>query len=299
MLELIGELESKDKVTIFISLLSFVVAATAFFHSLRSKKRETVRDARASFERYISETLTLKNKIEELRFSLGDAFADPGHAARKVSLFDQRELCIEKLRHLEAQGLFRPMPAEYLLLGAVLIETGRAAQSVPFYQKAYRLSINSDDKAAAQRVYGRALILSGDMRNGRQHLIHACRRFRILAETREYDESKMMFEAADCYRRMIFAEMYVGCFDNALGDFQALKVLTNEIRDEHRFEVARRALVLIERTIEERFRSASESGKSDVRAAEAAIEQTKENLERLQGVGDETKLFEIMPQPKI
>jgi hypothetical protein len=96
------------------------------------------------------------------------------------------------------------------MLAANLIDLGRTAESVKFYEKAMRLAKEGNDDfaaATARRVYGRAKIASGDYDQGRKEMLAAVDEYEALASRRAYDRDRMLTEGAETYRRLIRVQM--------------------------------------------------------------------------------------------
>jgi tetratricopeptide (TPR) repeat protein len=153
-----------------------------------------------------------------------------------MALSDQRELYLSKAlqlihRHEKSLSLSH---FDYLMLAANLIDLGRTAESVNFYEKAKRLAKeNNDDVAAAsaRRVYGRAKIASGDYDQGRKEMLAAADEYQALASRRAYDRDRMLAEAAETYRRLIRVEFEADRMGHVGEDLSAMEMLIKKIRD--------------------------------------------------------------------
>jgi hypothetical protein len=202
------ELPSKDALSLVVSLCAFVIAFASFAYAIRSKRRDATVAARNDLHSCISEISRLRTEREEKQRELGDRFYAAEHAAMRTNLNDRTKLYLSKAALLTTRYRKLDLTSfENLLLGAAVADEGKYRASLQFYRCAVKASADAVDKAAALRVYGRALIASGRPRSGRWRMRKAARLFSTLSRTRGYDDDKMNYESADTYARLVRTQL--------------------------------------------------------------------------------------------
>ncbi len=207
----------KDLVSIAVgsaALLTSITVAALNYHWQKDKKAS---DARAD--------------LEKLRLESGEKFNDPNMFSRRVLLQDKitfylsRALQCLKTKDISASSF------DNLLVAAALIDSGRREESIAYYKKSVDLSADAYERANGQRVYGRALILTGDLTSGRNTMLSAISAYRQLADDEGFDADKLNGDAADACRRLILAQKMKG-FDEFLNEDENLfQKIVCEIRD--------------------------------------------------------------------
>ena len=201
-------LPSKDALSLIVSMCSFVIALASLGYTIRSKRREATAAARNDLHSCISELSKLRTEREEKERQLGDAFYSAEHAPIRARLNDGTKLYLSKAVLLSTR--YRKLDItsfDNLLLGAALTDEGKFRTSLQFYKRAVTASADAVDKAAALRVYGRALIASGHPRSGRRRMRKAAKLFSALSRKRGYDDDDMNYESADTYARLVQTQM--------------------------------------------------------------------------------------------
>ena len=202
------QLPSQDVFGVILSLCALVVALAAFGYAIRARRRDASAAARNDLNACISELSTLRTEREEKERQLGEAFYAAEHAPLRTSLNDRTKLYLSKAVLLSTR--YRKLdltPFDNLLLGAALADEGNYRTSLQFYKRAVEASGDAADKAAALRVYGRALIAAGRPRSGRRRMRKAAKLFAALSRRRGYDDDKMNYESADTYARLVQTQM--------------------------------------------------------------------------------------------
>jgi hypothetical protein len=90
------------------------------------------------------------------------------------------------------------------------MDSGRREESKAYYKRSVDLSADAYERANGQRVYGRALILTGDLTSGRNAMLSAISSYRTLAGDQGFDADKLKVDAADACRRLILAQKSKG-----------------------------------------------------------------------------------------
>jgi tetratricopeptide (TPR) repeat protein len=202
------QLPSKDALGPIVSLCAFVIACASIAYAIRSKRRDATTAARNDFHSCISEISKLRTEREEKERELGDKFYGAEHAPIRANFNDKTKLYLSKAVLLSSR--YRKLDItsfENLLLGAALADEGKYRTSLEFYQRAVATSADAADRAAALRVYGRALIAAGYPRGGRRRMRKAARLFSALSRKRGYDADKMNYESADTYARLVQTQL--------------------------------------------------------------------------------------------
>jgi hypothetical protein len=202
------ELPSIDALSLTVSLCALVIALAGLGYTIRSKRREATAAARNDLHSCISALSKLRTEREEKERQLGEAFYAAEHAPIRARLDDATKLYLAKAVLLSTR--YRKLDItsfDNLLLGAALADEGKLRTSLQFYQRAVTASADAADKAAALRVYGRALIASGHPRSGRRRMRKAAKLFSALSRKRGYDADDMNYESADTYARLVQTQM--------------------------------------------------------------------------------------------
>jgi tetratricopeptide (TPR) repeat protein len=202
------ELASKDALSVVVSSCSLVIALASFGYTIRSKRRDATTAARNDLHSCISEISKLRTEREEKERQVADEFYSAENAPIRASLNDRTKLYLSKAVLLSTR--YRKLDItsfENLLLGAALADEGKYRTSLRFYKRAIKTSADAADKAAALRVYGRALIASGHPRWGRWRMRKAAKLFSALSGKRGYDEDQMNYESADTYARLVQTQL--------------------------------------------------------------------------------------------
>lgn len=202
------QLPSKDALSLIVSMCSFVIAFASLAYTVRSRRREATAAARNDLHSCISELSKLRTDREEKERQLGDEFYAAEHAPIRASLNDRTKLYLSKAVLLSTKYRKLDLTSfDDLLLGAALADAGKYRTSLQFYRRAVKASADAADKAAALRVYGRALIAAGHPRSGRWRMRKAAKLFSALSRKRGYDEDDMNYESADTYARLVQTQM--------------------------------------------------------------------------------------------
>jgi tetratricopeptide (TPR) repeat protein len=202
------EVPSKGALSLVVSLCAFVVALVTFTYTIRSKRREATTAARNDLHACIWELSKLRTEREEKERELGDKLYSAEHAPTRARFNDKTKLYLSKAVLLSTKYRKVDLSSfESLLLGAALADEGKYRASLQFYQRAVKTSADPADKAAALRVYGRALIASGRPRWGRSCMRQAAKIFAALSRKRGYDDDKMIYESADTYGRLLQTQL--------------------------------------------------------------------------------------------
>jgi tetratricopeptide (TPR) repeat protein len=202
------ELPAKDALSLLVSLCAFVIAFASFGYTIRARRRDATVAARNDLHSCVSEISKLRTEREEKQRELGDRFYAAEHAAMRTSLNDRTKLYLSKAVLLSTRYRKLDLSSfENLLLGAALADEGKYRTSLQFYRRAVGTSADAPDKAAALRVYGRALIAAGHPRAGRQRMRKAAKLFSALSRMRGYDDDKMNYESADTYARLVRTQL--------------------------------------------------------------------------------------------
>ena len=203
-----GELSSKDALAVVVSSCSLVIALASLAYTMRARRRDATTAARNDLHSCISEISKLRTEREEKERQAGDEFYSAENAPMRASLNDRTKLYLSKAVLLTTRyGKLDTTSFENLLLGAALADEGKYRTSLRFYRRAVKTSADAADKAAALRVYGRALIAAGHPRWGRSRMRKAARLFSSLSGKPGYDEDKMNYESADTYARLVQTQL--------------------------------------------------------------------------------------------
>jgi tetratricopeptide (TPR) repeat protein len=226
------QLQSKDALSLIVSLCSFVIAAAGFIYTVRSKRRDANTAARNDMHSCISEISKIRTEREEKQRELGDEYLASENVRMRTIFNDKTKLFLSKAVLLSTRYRRLDISSfESLLLGAALADEGKYRASLQFYKRAVTTSADSADKAAALRVYGRALIASGYPRWGRWRMRQAAKLFSALSSKRGYDDDKMNYEAADTYARLVRTQLRWNYRKKTAADLIDLRRAIANIRD--------------------------------------------------------------------
>jgi tetratricopeptide (TPR) repeat protein len=202
------ELPWKDALGVIVSSCSLVIALASLAYTMRARRRDATAAARNDLHSCISEISKLRTEREEKERQTGDEFYSAENAPMRASLNDRTKLYLSKAVLLTTKySKLDTTSFENLLLGAALADEGKYRTSLQFYKRAVRTSADAADRAAALRVYGRALIAARHPRWGRWRMRKAARLFSALSGKRGYDEDIMNYESADTYARLVQTQL--------------------------------------------------------------------------------------------
>jgi hypothetical protein len=103
------------------------------------------------------------------------------------------------------------------------------AESLTYYKRSVEVALIPLNRARARRLYGRALILAGDLEMGRADMILAATEYKALqAEPGRYDE--MLSLRVRVFESMIWAEIRLGEHRYVMNDYHTLVALDVEFR---------------------------------------------------------------------
>ena len=226
------QLQTKEALALIVSLCSILIAAAGFIYTVRSKRRDASTAARNELHVCISELSKIRSEREEKQRELGERYLSPENARTRTGFNDKIKLYLSKAVLLTTRYRRIDISSfESLLLGATLADEAKYRGSLQFYQRAVRTSADRADKAAALRVYGRALIASGYPRRGRARMRRAARLFAALSNKRGYDDDKMNYEAADTYARLVRTQLRWNYRKKTAADLMDLRRAIANIRD--------------------------------------------------------------------
>jgi tetratricopeptide (TPR) repeat protein len=229
-------LELKDVITIVVSTSAFLISAGVAVFNWWSWRQKNIEEAKKGLTDTLVGMITARQKLEEFRLQSGEKYGDFKSNPYRIALSDQRHLYLSKALQLihRHEKLLSLSHFDYLMLAANLIDLGRTAESVQFYEKAMHLAKENNDlvgSASARRVYGRAKIASGDYDQGRKEMLAAANEYQALASRRAYDRDRMLAEAAETYQRLIRVEMQADQVSHLRDDLSAMEILTKKVRD--------------------------------------------------------------------
>ena len=139
------------------------------------------------------------------------------------------------------------------MLAANLIDLGRTAESVGFYEKSLASAKADNDlvaEAATRRVYGRAQIAVGEYDQGRKEMLTAAADYEMLATRRAFDHGRMFEQAAETYRRLIWVELQANQLAALGKDLVAMEALVEKVKDPIRYRTLTSGLDELRATID-------------------------------------------------
>ncbi|MBV8755388.1 MAG: hypothetical protein JO328_21250 [Hyphomicrobiales bacterium] len=202
------QLPPGDALSLGVSLCALLIALAGFGYAIRARRRDATAAARNDLASCLFELSRLRTEREEKERQLGDGFHAAEHAPVRASLNDRTKLYLSKAVLLSTRYRKLDLTSfDNLLLGAALADEGKYQTALQFYRRAVQTSADAADRAAALRVYGRALIAAGRPRAGRRRMRKAAKLFSALSRRRGYDDDKMNYESADTYARLVQTQM--------------------------------------------------------------------------------------------
>jgi len=182
-----------------------IIALASFAYAQRARRRDATIAARNDLQSCLSEISKLRTEREKRERQLGDGFYAAENASIRARLNDGTKLYLSKAVLLSTRYRKLDLTSfDNSLLGAALADEGKHATSLRFYRRGVKISADPADRAAALRVYGRALIASGYPRRGRRRMRKAAKLFSALGRKRGYDQD---YESADTYARLVQTQM--------------------------------------------------------------------------------------------
>jgi tetratricopeptide (TPR) repeat protein len=225
----LSTLEPKDITTLIVSSVALVVSVTSVLHSVASKKREGTNSAQTEFAKTVEGLLDVSHAREDLRRTLGDDWGNEKHRNARNTLDDKRQLLLSTAVLLLNRYRFDVSDIAYAIVGTALIDSGMQAESLAYYKRAVDVASNALNRARALRVYGRALILAGDLERGRAEMLLAAADFEKLQAKPGHDD-EMRSQRVIVFERMIRAAIQLGEHKYILNDYHTLVALEVEFR---------------------------------------------------------------------
>ncbi|GAA0326172.1 hypothetical protein GCM10009087_40610 [Sphingomonas oligophenolica] len=216
---------TKDIATLCVSGAALITSVSVAFYNARVQRVKRLDDARRSFEDAILGISKAKQDFETLRISVGDEFDAPKYSPHRTTIVDTRNFYLSKALAAFRAGSFVTSSADNMLIASALIESGRVAASIPFYDRSVEFAADRFELAMAKRVLGRARILSNDFERGRSEMLGAAKMFGALIDDPGFDGFRMRREEAETYRRLIAAQRERNSLDFLLTDVDALTAL--------------------------------------------------------------------------
>ena len=232
----------QEPVTLVVSILAFLISVGVAIFNWWSWRQKNLEDAKKALTEAVAGMVTARQKLEEFKVTSKEKYGNFDALGYRIALTDQRRLYLSKalqILHRHEQRL-SPSYVEYMLLASNLIDLGNTAESVRLYKKSLALAEADNDQVAAastRRVYGRAQIASGQYDQGREEMLAAATQFQTLAQ-QKYDRDRMLSDAAETYRRLIWVEIQAGEMESVRVDLNTLEKLVEKVKD----PVSRRAL---------------------------------------------------------
>jgi tetratricopeptide (TPR) repeat protein len=229
------QLPPNETLSLAVSICTLVIALASLVYVIRSRRRDATAAARNDLVSCISELSRLRTEREEKERQLGEAFYAGEHAPMRASLNERTKLYLSKAVLLSTRYRRLDLTSfDNLLLGACLGDEGKHQTALQFYRRAVQTSADAADRAAALRVYGRALIAAGRPRAGRRRMRKAARLFSALGRKRGYDDDKMNYESADTYARLVQTQMRWNYRNKTRTDLIDLNRSISQIKDRGR-----------------------------------------------------------------
>jgi tetratricopeptide (TPR) repeat protein len=219
---------------VVVSIFSLLVASWVGLHNIISKRNEGLKSAREDFEETIEGLIDLKIEREKSRRELQDDWALNKYSAMRIGFNDKRELLLSKARFLLLKYRIDASEIAYITIGATLSDIGNYAESLEYYRQALEVAQTAQRRAFVRRPLGRALILSGQLNEGRDQLLKAAREISELIGKPGFDADIMRNDRADALRRLVWAELEVGERAHLEEDIKALSTAITTIQDSGR-----------------------------------------------------------------
>ena len=215
----------KDLATLIVSIAALVTSASIAFFNYRVQRAREHEDARKSLEEAIAGLQSSRGDWAKLRGELGGNFDHPDAVARRVTIVERRNTSLSKANYLLRTK--RPLitSADAIILASSMIDSGRIAAAVPLYRIGMELAEDDLDVANAQRVLGRAMIVSRNAEAGRDHMLAAADIYQRLARNPDYDGREMVTHAAETFRRLVDAYHTSGIAAPKAADLEMLESL--------------------------------------------------------------------------
>lgn len=229
------QLPPNDALSLGVSICAVVVALATLGYAIRSRRRDATAAARNDLAACLSELSRLRTEREEKERQLGETFYAAEHAPIRASLNDRTKFYLSKAVLVSTRYRKLDLTSfDNLLLGAALGDEGKYRTALQFYRRAVKTSADAADRAAALRVYGRALIAAGRPRAGRRRMRKAAKLFSALGRRRGYDDDKMNYESADTYARLVQTQMRWNYRNKTRADLIDLNRSISQIKDRGR-----------------------------------------------------------------
>ena len=214
-------LETKDIATISLSFAALLTSASVAIYNWRVQVSRQKEEARKVFDESIAGLQTARSDMEALKIELGDKYRTALSRPRRIMINDRRNFYLARalasLRHFDSET----MSMDNLLIAVALMESGKIAAAVRYYQRSVDLAQDEVERAICLRVFGRARILSGELERGRKQMIVAIEEFLVLTSDARFERSQMRQEAIDTARRLVEASNSVRYDDHLAADLNA------------------------------------------------------------------------------
>lgn len=204
MMASFSSLETKDFATLAVSLIALIVSVVSVRQSISSRKKDAERSARAEFAEIVETMVDLRQKREDIRRELGVEWGKNNNVVTRININDKRELLISRAAYLLHNFDINVSDIQYTIVGVAVVDAGRPAKSLQYFRKSLEVCSNPVARAVARRGYGRTLILSGNLEEGRTEMLAAADEFARLAAEPGLDAERMRYSCAETFQRLIW-----------------------------------------------------------------------------------------------
>ena len=204
MMASFSSLETKDFATLAVSLIALIVSVVSVRQSISSRKKDAERSARAEFAEIVETMVDLRQKREDIRRELGVEWGKNNNVVTRININDKRELLISRAAYLLHNFDINVSDIQYTIVGVAVVDAGRPAESLQYFRKSLEVCSNPVARAVARRGYGRTLILSGNLEEGRTEMLAAADEFARLAAEPGLDAERMRYSCAETFQRLIW-----------------------------------------------------------------------------------------------
>lgn len=199
------KLDFDKQVPIAISLAALITSVSTVWANIsiaRQKRKDERRDA---FKNSIIELVKLSRERDKARVEAGETWNTTKSLVTRINLNDERSYYMARALDRSVLRVVNINSHDAMVIAVNLLETGRNRRAAEYYKISYAKADNILDRLRMKRVYGRSLILSGSITDGKDKVLSTISDLKNLLGNKDFEQDAIHYEIVDTYRRLIGA----------------------------------------------------------------------------------------------
>lgn len=212
---------------------SFVIALTSLIISIRNRTKDSLRDLTGEYYDVVKEVSDLSSKRENLAKELDTEVGSPVYLRQIGIMNDRADLLLSRADVLLKMPI-KPSDVSLKIIGGMLMEMGKAAEAAVKHKAALNISSSPLKAAINRRSYGRSLILSGNLTEGRNEMLKAAKDFETLGDDAAYDQITLYYRSVEVRQSLVETQLRIRRADFFAIDFKSFETAVCNVGDRSR-----------------------------------------------------------------